>query len=116
MPTFTISVVRLTAGRPQEMMVVVAALRRLDLLVLARRSAGRPSIGHPLPGPLKEYSNPTPETDQEENMGKCPHQPADKTGDLDEAEIHCRRRTTNDRQRTRIAVAEGWRREGLRSA
>jgi len=36
MPTITISVVRLTAGRPQEMMVVVAALRRLDLLLLAR--------------------------------------------------------------------------------
>jgi hypothetical protein len=37
MPATTISVVRLTEGRPQEMMiVVVAALRRLDLLVLAR--------------------------------------------------------------------------------
>src|SRR5215213_9908296 len=71
---------------------------------------GAASIGHPLPGPLKEYGNSTPETDQEENMGKCPHQPADKTGNLDEAEIHDRLRTTNDRQRTRIAVAECRRR------
>jgi hypothetical protein len=37
MPATTISVAQLTEGRPQEMMiVVVAVLRRLDLLVLAR--------------------------------------------------------------------------------
>src|SRR5215218_8098965 len=98
MPPITISVVRLTAGKPQEMMVVVAALRLSTCSYWPDDQSGATSIGHPLPGPLKEYGNSTPETDQEKNMGKCPHQPADKTGNLDEAEIHCRRRTTNDRQ------------------
>src|SRR4029077_10837762 len=67
---------------------------------------GAASIGQPFTGPFEEYGNSAPETDQEENVGKSPHQPTDKTGDPDEAEIHRRRRTTDDRKRTRIAVAE----------
>src|ERR1700726_3134110 len=67
---------------------------------------GTASIGQPFPGPLEEYGNSAHETDQEKNVGKSPHQPTGKTGDPHEAEVHRRRRTTDDRKRTRIGVAE----------
>jgi hypothetical protein len=86
------------------MMVMVAAVSMCSSWT--DDQPGAASIGQPFPGPLEEYGNSAPKSDQEENVGKSPHQPTGKTGDPDEAEVHRRRRTTDDRKRTRIAVAE----------